>query len=129
MAAGRAPALVLVVNVGRCFERLLETMSAEQRARPVQPICVAHFLGDLDLAILAHDLLDQLHREEWREVGGSDRLSGTRGKDRGGPGGGNRGGGVTGARGPRFIRPRIWLPGGRGGPLGLPVRPLGGGEA
>src|SRR4029077_76089 len=81
VAAGRAATLVLVVDVGRRVERLLEAMCAVERARPVQAIRVADGLRDLDLAILADDLLDQLHREQRREVGWSDRLAGARMKD------------------------------------------------
>ena len=78
VAAGRADALVLVVDVGRGIERPLEPMGAIERARPVQAVGVAHRLGDLDLALGRHLLADERHREERREVVGADRLSGPR---------------------------------------------------
>src|SRR5207244_11780337 len=49
-----------------------------ERRRPPQPIDVADLVGDLDPPLLAHLLLDELHREEWGEVLGPDRLAGPR---------------------------------------------------
>ena len=111
VAAGRAAALVLVVDVGRRIERLLEAVGAEERARPIQPVGVADRFRDLDLAVLADDLLDQLHREQRRQVGRSDRLAGAgmedgRRRDRE-----VRGDVVPGTRDPGFIEHELRLPG------------------
>ena len=54
--ADRADALVLVVDVGRRVERLLEPQRAAHRRRPPEPVDLAHRLGDLDPA-LGRDLL------------------------------------------------------------------------
>ena len=48
--AGGRHAFVLVVDLRRRAERLLEPTRAEQRRRPPQPVDLAHRLGDLDLA-------------------------------------------------------------------------------
>src|SRR5258705_7510444 len=56
VAAGRAHAFVLVVDVGRCAERLLEAARAIERRRPPQAIDVTDLVGDLDPPLLA-DLL------------------------------------------------------------------------
>jgi hypothetical protein len=76
VAARRAHALVLVVDVGRRIERLLEPARAIERRGPPQAQDVPHLVGDLDPPLLAHLLLDQLHREEGREVLGADGLAG-----------------------------------------------------
>src|SRR3990170_709304 len=76
VAAGRAHALVLVVDARRRAERLLEPPRAVERRRPPQAVEGAHGLGDLDPALLADLLLDQLHREQRRQVLGPDRLAG-----------------------------------------------------
>src|SRR5437867_2542074 len=78
VAAGRAHALVLVVDVRRRAERLLQAPRAIERGGPPQPQDVAHLVGDLDPALAADLLLDQLHREQRREIGGADRLLGAR---------------------------------------------------
>ena len=78
VAARRAPALVLVVDVGRRAERPLETMRSIQRAGSVQRVGVADRVRDLDLPFRRDDLLDQLHREQRRQVAWSDRLAGPR---------------------------------------------------
>ena len=54
--ARRGDALVLVVDVRRGIERLLEAAGAEQRRRPPQPVDVADVVRDLDLG-LGGDLL------------------------------------------------------------------------
>ena len=82
VAAGRADALVLVVDVRRRAERFLETPGAVQRRRAPQPIDVANLVRDLDPALAADLLLDQLHREERREIGRADRLLGAGMQDR-----------------------------------------------
>ena len=76
VAAGGTHALVLVVNVGRRAERLLESARAEERRRPPEAQDVPHFFRDLDPALLTDFLLDQLHREERRQVLRPDRLAG-----------------------------------------------------
>ena len=75
VAAGRADALVLVVDVGRRIERLLEAVGPVERARPVQAVGVADRLGDLDLALGRDLLADEGHREERRQVVRPDRLA------------------------------------------------------
>ena len=78
VAAGRADALVLVVDVRRRLQHLLEPPRAVQRRRPPLPVDVAHRAGNLDLA-LGRDLLhDQRHRKQRREVVGTERLQRTR---------------------------------------------------
>ena len=74
VAAGRAYALVLVVDVGRRIERLLEPKGAHEGARSILLVELADRLRDLDLA-LGRDLLhDQRHREERRQIGRTERL-------------------------------------------------------
>ena len=57
--AGRADALVLVVDPGRGAERLLEPVGPEQRRRPPQPVDVEHLAGDLDVALRARPPADE----------------------------------------------------------------------
>src|SRR5207249_10540810 len=76
VAAGRAHAFVLVVDVRRRAERLLEAARAIGRRRTPQAIDVTDLVGDLDPALLADLLLDQLHREERRQILRADRLLG-----------------------------------------------------
>ncbi len=68
VAAGRAQALVLVVDVGWRIERLLEAAGAEERAGAIEAVGIADGLRDLDLPLRAHLLSDERHREERREV-------------------------------------------------------------
>ena len=75
---GRADALVLVVDVGRGIEDLLEPVGPVERRRAVQRVRVADRVRDLDLALGADLLEDQRHREQRLEVGGPDRLVGPR---------------------------------------------------
>ena len=76
--AGRADALVLVVDAGRRVEQPLQAARPEQRARPPQPVDVEHAAGDVDVALAGDLLLDQRHREQRGEVVGPDRLVGAR---------------------------------------------------
>ena len=76
VAAGRAHALVLVVDARRGIQRPLQPPGAEQRRRAPLPIDVAHRLRDLDLALGAHLLLDHRAREDHRQVVRGDRLLG-----------------------------------------------------
>ena len=68
--AGRRDALVLEVDVRGGVERLLEPAGAVERRGAVDPVGVAHLVGDLDLRLRRHLLLDQAHREDRREVVG-----------------------------------------------------------
>ncbi len=72
--SGRADALVLVVDACRGVEHLLQTVGAEQRRRPPQPVHVEHAAGDVDVAVLRDLLHDERHREQRRKVVGPDRL-------------------------------------------------------
>src|SRR6266478_5921 len=74
VAAGRAHALVLVVDVRRRAEGLLEAARAIERRRPPQPIDVTDLVRDLDPALLADLLLDQLHRKQRRQILRPDRV-------------------------------------------------------
>ena len=74
VAARGAHALVLVEDLRRRLERLLEPVGAVERRRAPQPVDVAHGLRDLDPALLRDLLLDEGHGEERRQVGRADRL-------------------------------------------------------
>ena len=78
VAADRAHAFVLVVDLGRRIERLLQTPRPVQRRRPPLAVDIAYRVRNLDLAIGAHLLADQRHREQGRQVVGTDRLFGAR---------------------------------------------------
>ena len=49
-----------------------------ERRRPVDPVRLADLFRDLDEALGADFLLDELHREERRQGLGADRLVGAR---------------------------------------------------
>ena len=70
----RRDALVLVVDPGRCAERLLEPPRAEHRRRPPHPVDVLHLDRDVDEPLARDLLLDQRHREQRCEVVRPDRL-------------------------------------------------------
>src|SRR5262249_60412067 len=74
VTAGRADAFVLVVDPRRGIERLLEATGAIERRRAPETIDVAHRFRNLDPALLAHRLLDQLHGKQRREAFGPDGL-------------------------------------------------------
>src|SRR5256885_5136803 len=76
------------------MERLLEAWGGVERRGPPQPIDIPDRLGDLDPPLLAHLLLDELHRKERRQVLGPDRLAGG-GMERRGAGGAGGGPGVV----------------------------------
>ena len=78
VAAGRAEAFVLVVDVGRSVEQLLESSSADQRTRSEERVGVANGAGNLDLALGGDFLHDQGHGEERGEVGRAERLVSSR---------------------------------------------------
>ncbi len=77
--AGRRDAFVLVVDLRRRAERLLEAVRADQRRRPPQAEHLAHRLGNLDLAFGRDLLHDQRHREQRRQVVGARPAGGCRG--------------------------------------------------
>ena len=80
-ARGRE-ALVLVEDLRRRAELLLEAARAEQRRRAPQPVGVAHRVRDRDQR-LGRDLLhDQPQREDRREVVGAGGLAGLRAQRR-----------------------------------------------
>ncbi len=72
--AGRRDAFVLVVDVRRGAERLLEPVRPVQRRRPPQPVDVEHLAGDVDVALRRDLLEDEVHREQRGEVVGAGRL-------------------------------------------------------
>jgi hypothetical protein len=76
VAAARRDALVLVVDAGGGPEGLLQPARAQQRGRAPQLVDLSDLLRDVDEALAADLLLDQLHREQRQEVRGSDRLLG-----------------------------------------------------
>ncbi len=78
VAAGRAATLVLVEDLGRRAQGLLQAMRPEERRGPVHGVGLAHRLRDLDLALRAHLLADQGHGEERQQVIGPDGLLGAR---------------------------------------------------
>jgi hypothetical protein len=78
VAAHRRGALVLIIDVRRGTERLLQAPGADERGRPPQLIDLAHLFRDLDKALFAHFLQDQIHREEHRQEIGCHRLHGLR---------------------------------------------------
>jgi hypothetical protein len=80
--AGGRDALVLVVDVGRGIERALEAQRPVQRRRAPQLVDLADLLRDLDLGFGRYLLLDQPHREDRRQIVGSERLLGARMKRR-----------------------------------------------
>ena len=110
VAAGRAHALVLVVDVGRRIEGLLEPVGAIQRARAVEPVRVADRLGDLDLALGTDLLADERHREQRREVVRAERPERARMQIRRRRHGEVRGDVVPGPRDPQFIEYELRLP-------------------
>src|SRR5437867_4064295 len=65
------------------IERLLEASAAVEGRRSPQPIDLPDLLGDRDPPLLAHLLLDELHRKERRQILRSDRLAGAGMKRRG----------------------------------------------
>src|SRR5918996_5839277 len=75
--ARRTCALVLVVDLRGRPESALEAMRAYERRGPPQAVDVSHRFRDVDEAF-ARDLLhDQGHREERREVIGTDGIQTT----------------------------------------------------
>ncbi len=71
-------ALVLVVDARRGLERLFQSARAIERRRAPLAIHRSHLFRDREEAVGRDLLLDDLQREERREVVGPDRLSGAR---------------------------------------------------
>ena len=83
--AGRAYALVLVVDVGWGVESLLQTAGAEERRWTPLRVDLSHRAGNLDLALGADLLQDEAHGKERGEIVGAERLqrSGVQGRRHG----------------------------------------------
>ena len=77
VAAGGAAAFVFVKNLGWCAQRFFQAVSAKQGGRAPQLKHFAHRFGDFNLALQAHLLHDQGHREQRRQVIWPHRLHGT----------------------------------------------------
>ena len=75
---GGRDALVLVEDLRRRPELLLEPARAVQRRRPPQRVGVAHRVRDRDLRLPRDLLQDQRHREDRRQVLGAGGLPGAR---------------------------------------------------
>jgi len=76
VAACRADALVLEIDLRRGLERLLEAASSAKRRRPPEPVDIQHLARNVDPLLRADFLLDQPHGEDRRQVVGADRLVG-----------------------------------------------------
>ena len=72
--AGRADALVLVVDVGGRVQRLLQTAGAEERRWTPLRVDLSHRAGNLDLALGADLLQDEAHGKERSQIVGAERL-------------------------------------------------------
>ena len=76
--AGGRDALVLVEDLRRRAERLLQRPRAVQRRRPPQPVGVAHRVRDRDRRLRRDLLHDQRDREDRRQVRRAGGLAGLR---------------------------------------------------
>ncbi len=76
--AGRRAPFVLVVDLRRGAEGLLQAVGAEERRRPPEFVDLPHLFGDIDPALLRHLLLDQRHGEERQQIVRGHRLQGPR---------------------------------------------------
>ena len=72
--AGRADALVLVVDVRRRIERLLKPARAVERRRTPLRINLPHLFGNLDLALAADFLKNQAHGKQRSQIVRADGL-------------------------------------------------------
>ena len=75
VAAGRAHSLVLVVDMRRRSQRLLQSMSPVQRRGPPLIQYLQYLLRDIDPSILTDLLLDQVHRKNRSQHVGRDRVA------------------------------------------------------
>jgi hypothetical protein len=78
VGAGRAHALVLVVDVGRGVEELLQAAGAEEGGRAPERVDLAHLFRDRDVGLGRDLLADDLLGEDRRESLGPDGLHGRR---------------------------------------------------
>src|SRR2546426_5055324 len=78
VAAGRTDTLVFVVDARGRAEHFLEPARANERRRPPELEDITHLVGDLDPALAADLLLDELHREQRGEILRPDGLAGPR---------------------------------------------------
>jgi hypothetical protein len=78
VAARLAGAFVLVENLGRGIQRLLQAVGALQYGRPPGGIDILDLFRDIDVALLADFLHDKLHREKRGQVCRAYRLFGGR---------------------------------------------------
>ncbi len=83
MTAGRAGALVLVIDVRRRIERLLQAPRAIERRGAPQAIDVHHLARNIDLRLRGELLLDQFHRKDRRQILRRQRLMSARMQRRG----------------------------------------------
>jgi hypothetical protein len=75
VAAGRADALVLVVDARRCAQRLFQGEGAQQRGRAPDLQARPAHLRDVDPALGADLLLDQVHGKDRRQHFRSHRVA------------------------------------------------------
>ena len=75
VAAGGRHSLVLVVDLGRGFQLLLQAPRPVEGRRPPQAVDVEDLLGDVDVAVRAHLLEDESHRENGMQLLGGRRAS------------------------------------------------------
>ena len=75
--AGRAAALVFVIDVGGRIQRLLQTAGAEERRGTPLRVQLPHFAGNFDFPFVADLLQDQAHGKERGEIVGAERLEGS----------------------------------------------------
>ena len=78
MAADRAGAFVLVINVSGRVQRLLQTNRAQQRRRPPERVNIAHLFGNLNPAFRAHLLGNDVLWKDGVHIGRSNRLTSAR---------------------------------------------------
>ena len=77
MRAGRAHALVFVINVRRRIQRLLQATRPEERRGPPLRVQLPHFAGNLDLTLGADLLHNQAHRKQRSQVVRAQRFQRT----------------------------------------------------
>ncbi|OPZ67260.1 MAG: hypothetical protein BWY83_02657 [bacterium ADurb.Bin478] len=67
MAAGRIDAFIFIVNPCRRAQRLLQRAGAVQRRRPIHGVQFEHLFRNVDPAVGADLLLDEVHRKHRRQ--------------------------------------------------------------